>query len=241
MKALRLLTFPALALILIASAFSVSAHADVIGWNVWSATGSTPGNPGTATGAIAGGPTVTYSGQFNSIVTGYPTWTPTSTYTGGAVGNGPVPTDNIIQMTGGTSLAESITFSSPVVNPVMAIWSLGAGGTLASYDFTASEPFTVVAGGPSAEYGGSSIYACGSFSVCGSEGNGVLQFTGTYTTIDFTTPGYENWYGFTVGDDATLTGAGPSPIPEPETLSLLGLGLMALPVLRSKFARRSRA
>ena len=55
----------------------------------------------------------------------------------------------------------------------------------------------------------------------GAEGNGVIQFSGSFTSITFTTPDYENWYGFTVGE-AT---------PEPSSLILLGSGLLALGLL----------
>jgi hypothetical protein len=240
MNSLRSLIFPAAVVILSALVFTASAHADDISWNAWSS--GTPGDPGSATGAIPGGPTVTYSGQISSLVLDYPSWTPSSTYVGGAVGNAPLATDNIIQMTGGTGLAESITFSSPIVNPVIAIWSLGSGGNPASFDFTSTEPFSVAAGGPSAEYGGGSITqgtGANSENVYGEEGNGVIQFVGTYSEIDFTTPGFENWYGFTVGEDATLTNA--SPVPEPETFMLLGLGLAVLPFLRVSLASRRRS
>jgi hypothetical protein len=214
-------------------ASALPASADTIAWTNW--TSVTPGSPGTGTGTI-GSITVTYSGQTSALLNDYPSWTPTSSYIGGVVGNAPPAANNSIQLEGGVTYTESITFSSPVVDPILAIWSLGAAGTPASFDFTASEPFTVVAGGPSAEYGGSSITTSGN-NIDGSEGNGVVQFNGTFSTITFTTPGYEDYYAFTVGEDATLT-SGTSPVPEPGTLSLLGLGLSALPFARRKLSRR---
>jgi hypothetical protein len=240
MKLLHLLSITTSAAILGAFALtaSVPAHADTIAWTNWYS--GTAGTPGSASGYINFGPAVTYSGEIISLQHNYPSWTPPTSYIGGAVDNAPPQSGGIIQMQGGTALEESITFSSSVINPVIAIWSLGQPGDTASFDFTPSEPFTVVAGGPSNEYGGESIYQGTGpdiGNVYGAEGNGVIQFTGTYKTIDFTTPAYEYWYGFTVGEDATLT----PPVPEPETLSLLGLGLAALPFLRSRFARRRRA
>jgi hypothetical protein len=209
------------------------AHADTIAWTSWSS--ATSGSPGSATGAI-GSIAVAYSGQTSGLTSG-PSWTPASTFTGGPVGNAP-PNAPSIQLEGGLpSLIETITFSSAVVDPVFAIWSLGAPGSPASFDFVskAPEPFTLLGGGPSLEFGGSSITVSGQ-NVNGSEGNGVIQFDGTFSSITFTTPFFENYYAFTVGYDATLT---PSPsVPEPATLSLFGLGLLALPFARRVPSRR---
>jgi hypothetical protein len=240
MKLTGLSSFPAKALLVSAIAISASlpVHADTISWTDW--TSSNPGNPvGSANGSIAGGPTVAYTGQINDLFTGAPTWGPASMYTGGIVGNAPTTTDGMVAMVGGSSVTESIVFSSAVVNPVIAIFSLGAPGVPASFDFTAAEPFTVVAGGPSTEFGGSSVVQVGT-SVSGQEGNGVIVFSDTYTEIDFTTPTYENYFGFTVGDDTNPSDP-PAPTPEPETLTLFGFGLVMLPFLRSSFARRQRA
>jgi hypothetical protein len=210
------------------------ARADTIDWTTWSK--GTAGSPGSATGSIAAGSgiSVTYSGQTSGVLFGYPSWNPVSTFTGGTIGNGPAAANNSVQMEGGTSLTETITFSSALVNPVLAIESLGGSGDTASFDFNSAEPFTIETGGPSAEYGGTSITKSGS-DVLGDEGSGVIQFSGTFSQLTFTTPAYENFYMFTVGDDVSATTA---VTPEPSTLSLLGLGLAALPYAKRKLGRR---
>jgi hypothetical protein len=214
------------------------AHADTIDWTTW--TSGTSGSPGSASGTI-GSRTVSYSGQTSGLYTDYPSWNPTSSYIGGVVGNAPPAADNAVQLDGGVSYTETVTFSSVVADPIIAIWSLGQSNVQASFVFPSTEPISLVAGGPSSEYGGGSLTLSGN-SVLGSEGNGVVVVNGDYSSITFTTPGFENYYGFTVGEDQTLTSQLPnSPVvPEPGTLSLLGLGLAALPFARARFSR-SRA
>lgn len=231
---------------LLASAFALAtfafipAHADDIAWTSWSS--GTSGSPGSATGTLTsslyGTITVSYSGQTSGLLTDYPSWKPTSTFTGGVVGNAPPASDNAVGIEGGVAYTETITFSTPVADPIFAVWSLGAPGTSASFDFSSGEPFTVQGGGGSAEYGGTALYISGE-DVEGNEGNGIIQFDGTFSSITFTTPEHENYYAFTIGEDDTLTSnpTGPGVTPEPGTLSLLGLGLLALPFARSRFAR----
>ncbi len=219
------------------------ASAAVVYWTDW--TGDTLGTlNGSATGAIAtpaGNISVGYAGEVTSETTvngtatsGYPSWQPASTYADGTiVQDAPTYQDIIAQNGGPGTGVNTITFSKPIANPVMAIWSLGNGGDDANYTFSGAEPFSIVAGGPSDEYGGGSIVANGGpDSITGSEGNGTIQFIGTYSQITFTNTNYENWYGFTLGVDGIATA-----VPEPASLGLLGIGLAGLGLIRR--ARRA--
>jgi hypothetical protein len=51
-----------------------------------------------------------------------------------------------------------------------------------------------------------------------------VEFFGTFSSISWTNPGYENWYGFTVGEA----------VPEPLTLSLFGAGLAGVFAMRRR-------
>jgi hypothetical protein len=188
------------------------AQAATISWNQWASnSGGSIADPG---GAI----TVTLSGETGSgFYTAYPSWTPAGTYADGAVVAN-APTGGIVRLTGGNTNVNTLTFSRPVVDPVMSIWSLGQGGVNAQFAFIGATP-VLVAGGPSAEYGGSSITVSGN-TVFGSEGNGTVQFHGTYTSLSWTNPVYEYWYGMNVG----IAGA----VPEPETCALMLGGLAAI-------------
>lgn len=204
-----------------------SARAGVIDWNTWTSATSGTISPDSVTVTFSAG------GSTDNLVANYPSYTPTSTWADGTVvSNAPTAANGIIQLTGGNRNTNVIRFSTPVVNPVMAIWSLGAAGAQASFDFLDATP-VFVAGGPSAEYNGSAISVSGN-DVTGSEGNGTVQFIGTFSEISWINPQYESWYGFNVGIAGTS-----SAVPEPGTLALLAFGLSALGFAVRKKARAS--
>jgi hypothetical protein len=204
------------------SGLANAAHVD---WNTWSS--NTAGTISTVSGPIA----VTYSGEMSGEIANYPSWGPSGTFADGTVvANAPVAANGIVRLVGGggsEGVVDTIRFSQAVVNPVFSIWSLGQGGNTAAFDFFGVTP-VLVAGGPSAEYGGGSITISGD-NVLGTEGNGTVQFIGTYTSISWTNPVAENWYGFNVG----VPGA-TAAVPEPGQVGMLlaGLTLTGLAIRR---------
>jgi hypothetical protein len=145
--------------------------------------------------------------------------------------------DGIAIVGGAGTGTNTITFSTAVVNPILAIWSLGSPSVAARFTFPGTQPFAIQGGGANSEFGGASIFAggtCPAFSVCGFEGNGVVQFTGTFNSISWTNPLFENYYVFTVG----VAGPGDTTVPEPTSLALLGIGLFAAAAHRKRARRR---
>ena len=195
-------------------------------WTDW--TSFVAGAPGSATGTLSG-VGVSYVGEVlsNTVINGTSgVWAPNSSFIGGTVTASPSTVRDAIFLNGAFAGTNTITFTAPVVDPVFAIWSLGQPGLAASFTFSATPTFE--AGGPNSSFGGLPITVSGN-TVSGREGNGVVQFTGTFSSISWTdTP--ENFYGFTVGTAGT---PGPGPVPEPQTTALLAIGLVGL-VLASR-------
>ncbi|WP_367154355.1 hypothetical protein [Methylomonas sp. HYX-M1] len=82
--------------------------------------------------------------------------------------------------------------------------------------------FEIVSEG-AGHWGGGSLVQDGK-RVTGEEGNGLIQFYGSYTNIHFQLPDYEYYYGATIG-------APTSAVPLPGSIWLMGstlLGLLSL-------------
>ena len=185
------------------------ASAATITWNTWE----------TASTGTMGAVNVGYNGPAE-LVTGYPSYLPASTFADGTiVSNAPQPSNNILRITGGNSNIYTLSFSQALINPVIAIWSLGQSGDPTSFVFTQTPTF--VAGGPSNEYGGQAITVSGN-TVGGVEGNGTVEFLGTFASISWSNPQFEYWYGFNVGYTSV------SPVPEPSTWGMMIMGFLGL-------------
>lgn len=196
---------------------SATASAETVYWNTWA---------NAASGQIVANGTpidVSFStSNARGVVANYPSWTPTNTFAdGNIVDNGPVASNGIMQLFGGTTALNTLSFSVPVENLVVTIWSLGQLGIPTTFKFSGATP-SLVAGGPNAEYGGASISVSGD-TVTGVEGNGTILFQGQFSEIQWTNPVSENWYGFNVGVMQA--------VPEPTQMALFGVGLGLLLLL----------
>ncbi len=203
----------------------------------WSARTLSTAVAGSVTGTITIGLNtiiVTYTGdvvpatQVGAGGTDY--YVPTSVYTNAQVAN--APTNNtIVALDENPAFTDTLTFSSPIRNPILDIVSLGAGGsgTSVKYNFNATP--VILSQGPGYWAGGcNTCLSVSGNSLIGTEGDGVVEFIGTYSSISWTTTGSEYWNGFTVGVEGVA-----SPVPEPCSFMLLGSGVLGLLTVCKKF------
>lgn len=122
-------------------------------------------------------------------------WAASAPYISAEVPNAP-PDSDLLQLQGGTNTVYQVTLSEPIVDPIMAILSLGQGGKPTTYDF--DSPFSIVSQG-SGHFGGCStcLTELPGDVLEGREGHGTIRFHGTFSTFSWTVPTPEYWHGFT--------------------------------------------
>ncbi len=179
---------------------ALAAPATPVIWADW--TSAQIGDPGSAAGTMTIGSVainVTYSGEvfYTTETNGQGTdyYTPISTYTSTTVTNPPL--GGMITFVVGGATVDTITFSPPVSNPVMAIMSLGSPGV--NVDLAFNAPFTILSTG-TGWWGGGPLLTQTRNTLHGAESDGLIQFNGTFSSISWTvSPGDSYYSGLTVG------------------------------------------
>lgn len=211
--------------------FAVPVSATNIDWTTWTSQPTSTSALGTIAGTSV---TVSYSGeiaftQLNGTGTNF--FQPSTTFTSSPTVSNSPPSDMIA--IDGTATTHTITFSSAVVNPIMEIVSMGQGGVGTQYAFSlsAGQSMSILNQGPSNAFGGcATCLSLSGTTLTGHEGDGIILFTGTFTSLSWTGANPEFWNGFTFG----ITGTADTTVPEPASVLLLGTGLAGLAAWRGR-------
>jgi hypothetical protein len=177
-------------------------------WATWAA--PVTGSPGSAQGVLSppgGDVQVTFAGEVGagSAKTGGTTvsgvgpvtFLPATTYESATVPN-PPPSSGMMAIWGVPSLTQTITFSVPVRDALIAVVALNETWTL-------SAPPTLLSSGPNAlpfnVPGAMNTPTLSGTTLSGVDGNGVLELPGAVTSFTFTVPtsAAGDFTGFTVG------------------------------------------
>jgi hypothetical protein len=178
---------------------AVSAHALDTAWADW----TTKVDATTVTGKLTlpsgivkvrfTGPTM-YFAQVDAGGTDY--WR-SGTPDAYAVTGEPTGSDLLAFVGGTDTQVYKISFSKPVVNPVVAIMSLGRNAVPTRYVFTQTP--TLLSSGAGYYGGCADCLKVKKKTVTGTEGHGVVQFIGTFSAISWKQPDNEYWHAMTIG------------------------------------------
>jgi hypothetical protein len=127
---------------------------------------------------------------------------PAATFTSATVPNAP-PGPSMIEVAGANPA--TLTFSSNVTDPLVAIYSLGTGYANQASSLLVDASLRVLSSGPNA--GGVGYWGDGGLTlveggVSGIDGNGVVELEGTFQAIQWTNPAdipFASFTGLTVG------------------------------------------
>jgi hypothetical protein len=209
--------------IVLASAFG-SAFGDTYDFASWtSSTSSSAVGTVDGVGVTVSGPLLFVDGDSGTnYIDGYP-----GTYESSLVSNMPTVAD-LIGMTGGPNTGTyTVTFSEAVYDPIFDWVSLGSGGNQVSINY--GQTISLLSEGPG-WWGGATgdTYQSGN-SIYGTEGDGTVVVPGWVTSVTFTAPQYEDWYGFEIGSNTAV-----SSVPGPLAVAPFAVGLLGLLRLRKK-------
>jgi len=191
-------------------------------WTDWSAattTGAAAFNTVSGDLSLGGAPvSVTYRGATDAVqLSGADWWEVAGTPDPYAATGAPNQHD-IIRLVGGDASVHQISFSAAVVDPVIALLSVGTRSRQVDYVF--DQKPTLLSSGVGWWGGCSNCLFVNDHTVSGSEGHGVVQFKGSFTELTWSVPHAEYWHGFTVG------AASVAAVSEPPATALLACGLL---------------
>jgi hypothetical protein len=124
--------------------------------------------------------------------------------------------DILALTSGGANNTHVLSFSSPVVDPILHIYSLGHGplNLVVTWDFSA--PFTILSTGSEfGEFPNSGLSNPEENLLLSGEGSGTIQFSGTFDSLVWTSDVTEFFHGFHLGVADV--------IPEPSSLALVDI------------------
>lgn len=210
--------------VLIAASLAAAPASAAITWTDW-----TFADTSGATGTL-GSATITIDGGLHNWQTsgGIDYWrqggvSPWPAYD--AVSN--LPDNNDFVAPDGNGAVHVIKFSQTVVDPYIAVISLGQFGIQSSWTF--DSPFTVIDVGQG--FWGNGVFTVSGNTLGAGEAHGIIQFKGSFDQITFVSNNVEYWSGLTVGIEG-FAGA----VPEPATWAMLitGFGLVGAAARRRR-------